>query len=120
MKRISDYKDGDAFELLADLFEPVAKILADKEIKELWHNGSKIDIAKYILKNHKSEAMEIFRTIDSEMEITPVSVLRGIVEIATDIEKDPALKDFFRSAERENEGSVISGSAMENIKDGVN
>ena len=34
MKKISEYKNEDAIELLADIFEPTAKILGDRNIAE--------------------------------------------------------------------------------------
>lgn len=116
MKRLSDYKDDAAFDLLADLLEPISVIFADKELKSVW-NKPKIEVAKYILKNHKKSATDILKAIDNSIEITPISVLKGVIELITDIEKDPTIKDFFKSAEQENGAAVTSGSAMVNTEE---
>lgn len=117
MKRLSDYKDDAAFDLLADLLEPISVIFADREIRTIW-NKPKIEVAKYILKNHKKAATDILKAIDDSIEITPISILKGVIEIITDIEKDPTIKDFFKSAEQESGAAVTSGSATENTEDG--
>ena len=116
MKRIADYKDDAAFDLLADLLEPVSKILADSKMREMW-SKPKIMLAEYILRTHKAEAMEILKAIDKDVEITAVSVLKGIIDIITDIQSDPAIKDFFKFAEQGNEESDTSGSATANTEE---
>lgn len=115
MKRLSDYKDEAAFDLLADLLEPVAKILADKEMRNLTKKPP-IIIAKHVLKKHKTEATTIIKTIDNTVEITPVSVLKAIIDIITDVQNDPSIKNFFRFAEQENGDIVTFGSATESTE----
>lgn len=120
MKRLSDYKDEAAFDLLADILEPVSVILADKELSKIWNTQPKVQVAKHILKNHQQETIEVLKAIDNEIEITPISIIKGAIEILTDIEKDPSIKDFFKSAEQETEENGTFGSATENTEDGEN
>ena len=61
--KLSEYRNEAAIELLADILEPATKILADEKIKELI-NGPRISLIKYVLKNHKSEIIEILAIMD--------------------------------------------------------
>nr|DAI82398.1 MAG TPA: hypothetical protein [Caudoviricetes sp.] len=61
--KLSEYKNEAAIELLADILEPATKILADEKIKELI-DGPRISLIKYVLKNHKSEIIEILAIMD--------------------------------------------------------
>ena len=49
---LSDYKGEDAIDMLADLFEPAAYIMADKEVAEIARSGKPtIKLIKPMLKN---------------------------------------------------------------------
>ena len=67
--KLSDYKGEDAIEVLADIIEPLALILADKEIRQLVQDkGTKtapIKLVKPALKNHKKEVLEILARIEN-------------------------------------------------------
>lgn len=72
--KLSDYKGEAAIDLLADIMEPMAIILADKEIQELYNakdeKGNRIRVApiKYVkpmLKNHKTEVLEILARVEN-------------------------------------------------------
>lgn len=71
--KLSDYKGEAAIDLLADIMEPMAIILADKEIQNLYfakdEKGNRIRNApiKYVkpmLKNHKKEVIEILARVE--------------------------------------------------------
>ena len=60
MTKLADYKGADAFELWADLVEPIVRIMQDEEIVDVVKSGkSKFKIATAILRNHKEDAEEI-------------------------------------------------------------
>lgn len=115
--KITDYKNEDAIDLLADIIEPASKIFADAELKKASaKKGVKMaDLAKIALKNNKSAIIEILARLDGktveEYECTPVSVLMSVLEILNDKE----LLSFFQS-----QGQMMaqnsSGSATENTK----
>ena len=59
MKRISDYKDGSAIELWADLLEPLGAIFADEKVIEVMNGKQSVmKIVSTIFKTHKEEAKE--------------------------------------------------------------
>lgn len=90
--KITDYKNEDAIDLLADIIEPASKIFADAELKKASaKKGVKMaDLAKIALKNNKSAIIEILARLDGktveEYECTPVSVLMSVLEILNDKE----------------------------------
>ena len=67
--KLSDYKGEDAIEVLADIIEPLALILADKEIRQLVQDKdaktAPIKLVKPALKNHKREVLEILARIEN-------------------------------------------------------
>ena len=64
MKKLVDYKDEDALDLLADLAEPVAELMADKEFSAMVevNRAAAIRIA---IKGHKPTVMQILARMDS-------------------------------------------------------
>lgn len=94
--KISEYHNEDAIELLADLIEPTANILSDKEIEEAFSNGaSTLKIAKMCLKLHKADVLEILAILNGqsvdEYTCNPISILVDLLAILNDKE----LVDFF-------------------------
>lgn len=93
---ISEFKNEDAIELLADLIEPTANILSDKAIQSAFMaDTNKIKLAKMCLKTHKKDVIEILAIVNGKTaetyNCTPVTILRDLLAILND--KD--LVDFF-------------------------
>lgn len=117
MRKISDYKDEEALDLLADIIEPASNIFADDKVKNAF-KGSKdksmIKVAKVIIENHKGDIMEILAKLDGKKRedfhcnvlTLPIAVLQ--------ILQDKELVDFFSYAV-ENAGKSVSIDAMGNI-----
>ena len=112
MKKLSEYKDEEALELLADLIDPVTEIIIDKEVVKEFKKNKLRGISKAI-KKHKSAVFRCLAVLDGtpdkEYHCNIVTLPKTILEIIND--KD--LIDFFNSQSQEtDEGS--SGSATEN------
>ena len=93
---ISEYKNEDAIELLADLIEPTANILSDSIIVDAFKaDVNKIKLAQTILKSHKKDVLEILAIVNGKTAETytcnPVTILKDLLAILND--KD--LVDFF-------------------------
>lgn len=119
--KLSDYKGEQALDLLADIIEPIAMIMADKEIIAIANSGKPvIKIIKPMIKNHKKEVIEIMAVLDGE---DPESYEKKIdiftlpVKLVTII-NDPYIKDLFTS-QGQNKEETNSGSAMENTEENV-
>lgn len=114
--KISDYKNEDALELLADLIEPTSKILNDEDVKSAIQRKCKIyEIVKIAIKNNKNSIIEILARLDGkaveDYECTPMSILTDMMQILNDKE----LVDFFQLQEQMVD-KTSSGSATENTK----
>ena len=95
MKKLSDYQGEDAIDLWADLLEPIARILADSNIKTIYQSGKpKLLLAKEILKTHKADAEEIICRVDPT-PFNAITLVTRVISIINEIEETPELKAFF-------------------------
>lgn len=116
MKRLSDYEGDEAIELWADMLEPMARILADAKIKELYQSGKpKLLLAKEILKSHKADAVEIINRIDPT-PFNALTLISRIIGILSEIEETEELKAFFDTGEQAKTDDVSSISATESTE----
>ena len=115
--KLSEYKGEQALDMLADLMEPAAAIMADKEIARLAKaDVPKIKIVKTAIKNHKREVVEILAILEGENpdkyseKINLFTLPAKLLEIFN----DPDLMSLFTSQEQKTETS--SGSVTESIE----
>ena len=100
-KKLSDFKgEEEAWGVIAELIEPLGEIAEGGEIvKKFTSDTPKAEIAKYVIKNHKSPAtkiLAILACVDYETfkeTITPGDILIGVVSVLNDKE----LVDLFMS-----------------------
>ncbi len=117
--KLSEYKDEQALDVLAEIIEPAAYIMADPDIrakvkidKEEGVEKSKTDvlgIVKIILKKHKKEIIEILAAVDGvpveEYHCNVFTLPVKIIELLNDKE----LIGFFTSqALMEDESASIA------------
>ena len=115
MRKLSDYKNEEAIDLLADILDPVTEVFADKGFTEAL-KVNKLSAVKYVLKNHKKGVIQILaRLEDTPVEEYECSVLTMPIALMQ-ILNDKELIDFFKSQGLEIE-ETSSGSAMENIEE---
>lgn len=115
MRKLSEYKNEEALDLLAEIIEPVAHIFADGNFRKVF-SANRMSAIKYIIKVHKKEVLEILAALEGvpvkDYECTIVSLPATLMQIVN----DPELLDFFKSQGLEiNEES--SGSAMPIIEE---
>ena len=110
--KLSEYKNEEAIEKLADLLEPACDIFADEELVKLIRNGDKIKSISYALKNHSSKVLEILAIMDNipveQYECNIMTLPAKILEIFNDAD----LMGFFLS-QLPKEGKNSSGNATE-------
>lgn len=108
-------------ELFADLIEPAAEIMGDKQIAKLLQSGSKpAKAVKYAIKNHKQAVIEMLARLDGvdpEDYIVPGPI--GLSMKLINLFNNPEIKSLF-IVQGQNEIAADSGPATENIGDGVN
>lgn len=117
--KLSEYKGEQALDMLADLIEPAAAIMADPEIARLTRaQMPAIKIVKLAIKNHKREVLEIMATLDGEdpkdyaEKVNLFTLPAKLLEILN----DPELMNLFTSQGKTIE--TFSTSATESIEDG--
>lgn len=112
--KLTDYKNEEALELLADIIEPAMDILKDKKIRNVFSGKkfNKLDTVKYLLKNHKESIVKIMAALDGtpyeEYEFNIISGTAQVMELLNDEE----LLRFFQSQGQMLKGKS-SGSATE-------
>lgn len=96
--KISEYKDEEALDLLADLIAPASRIFSNRQLALAVQNGkNRLEIARLIIKADKKAVMEILAILDgvpvNEYHCTVPSILMKLMEILNDEE----LLSFFSS-----------------------
>ena len=115
MRKLSEYKNEEALDLLADILEPVAHIFADKDFVEQLQTN-KMSAIQHVIRNHKSDVLMIMARLEGvsvdEYQCTIFTLPMALINMLN----DPDLIDFFKSQGLKiNEESF--GSATENIED---
>ena len=113
--KLSEMQDERALDLLADIIEPAATIMADKEISKLIKSGAnKVSIIKKVIKNHKKPIMQILAALDGTPEEEyHCNVLTLPIKLL-EILNDQDLIDFFtlqgQTNQLERSGSVTEST----------
>lgn len=117
MKKLSEYENEEAIELLGKLIEPVCNIFADKELKKAYENKSN-NVAKLIsiaLKNNSKSVIEILATLNG---VKPKDYKGNIITMTKEVMEilnDDDFKSFFISQGQSME-QTSSISALENTE----
>lgn len=111
--KLSEYKGEQALDMLADLIEPAATIMADKEVANFAKSGKPvIKIIKPLIKNHKKEVIEIMAILEGEDpkkyadKVNLFTLPAKLLELLN----DPDLQSLFTLQGQKTE--TYSGSAM--------
>ena len=115
MKKLSDYKDDEAIEILADILEPVCTICVDEDVQKSF-SKSKMEVIQTCMKKHPSEIRKIMAVLDGipfeDYHINIYDIPKKMWELLNDEE----LMSFFRS-QGQNISVNASGSATENTEE---
>lgn len=115
--KLSDFENEEALDLLADIIEPAARIMGDKNVEMMTKSKKPaLVIAGYALKNHKDSVIEIVAALHREdptkVRFNTASLLKDLLDILNDRE----LLDLFTSQGQTTEGEP-SGSATVNTEE---
>lgn len=117
--RLSDYKGEEALDVLADIIEPMAKILSDEQIQKLSKQKDVPAIAyiKPMIKNHKKEIIEVLARLENmpveeyEKTITLFTLPKQVLELVN----DPEVQSLFPSQEQSQAKSSASSVPVTEI-----
>ena len=119
MRKLSEYKDGEAPDLLADLLEPATEILADEEVGEALREGKRMTAIKAVMKRHKPQVMAILAAMEGvpaeDYHCNVLTVPMRLIEILNDRD----LLAVFTSQAQEMMSATSSGPVMESIEGGA-
>lgn len=114
--KISDFKNEDALDLLADIIDPTSRILTDIEVQNaIKGNCTRMHLVKLIIKKHKSDILEILARLDGKDPKDYSCDLISLTKSILDLLNDEVIVDFFKSQGQ----MMVSGSstpATENIE----
>lgn len=115
MKKLSEYKDEEALDLLADLLDPVTEMALDEKFQDAM-SGSRIQFVKFAIKNHKESVMQILAVLSGvpreEFHCNVLTLPMMFMEMI----KDKDLMSFFKLQGLEDSENA-SGSATENSEE---
>lgn len=94
--KLSDYKNEDAIEVIADILEPLSVIFTDEEIKKE-KNKNRMKAVSMALKKYKKEVIQILARIDDvpvdKYECNALTLPMKVLEVMNDKE----VQDFLES-----------------------
>lgn len=106
-------------DLFADLIDPFAEILSDKEVQEVVFSGKPtLLIVKVALKKHKTAVIQIMARIEG-VPVEQYEITWDLPKKLVNLLNKPEIQDLFTLQGRQ-KGVGSSGSATENTKDGAN
>lgn len=111
--RLSDYKNEEAIDVLADIIEPASYIMADPKVSEMFDSGKpKLLLVRYALKEHKQDVINLIAALHQkpvdELNFTIVSLVKDLLDIVN----DPELQQVFTLQGQKNQDEP-SGAVME-------
>lgn len=113
MKKLSEYKDEQALDLLADVFEPAVTIMSDDEFLTAF-DKNRLQAVKIAIKNHKNEVMQILAAMEGvpfeEYHCSIFVLPIRLGEIIMQIMNNPDLMAFF-TQQGEKKSKTTFGSA---------
>lgn len=125
MRKLSEYRDEEALDLLADIIEPISELTADEDFKNVFGGEEKKKFSakdmfmaiRIACKKHKAAVMTILAALEGvpveEYHCNVFTVPLRFFELITD--KD--MLSVFTSQVREMNLSPSSGPATENTGD---
>lgn len=113
MKKLRDFKGEEALDVLADILEPSAEIMTDKEVAFLARAGNRLGAVKLAIKNHKKAVIKILAILEGEDPLTYEPLLLTIPLKLLELFNDPDVVQVFTLQGQETE-QESSGSAMAN------
>jgi hypothetical protein len=99
MRALSEYKDEECLDILAEILDPINKIAKDKSVKKSYESEDMLKLAKAIIKRHKTEVVKILATLDNkkveDYHYNFITLMQDVINIIS----DEVLLDFFRSVQ---------------------
>ena len=113
--KLSDYKDEQALELLADLIEPASEIIGDEAVRNAAASGKTWRAVSVAIKNHKKAVMQVLAALEGvppeDFHCNVMTLPAKLVELFD----DPDIAQLFTFAGQK-EDAPPSGSLTANTE----
>ena len=121
MKRLSEYKDEEALDLLADILSPTVEIMQDEAVQKFFNKGDEnmtvADVVTLVIKTHKKAVMQIMAALEGvpseEYHCNIFTLPAQLMQVVN----DPDLRAFF-ALQGQTDSASTSGSATGISEDG--
>lgn len=112
--KLLEVTGAEAFEMMADLFDPITDIASDAEILKCIQTNQRAKAIKFALKNHAKAMTEIMAICEGVPLAEYHKTLPEMMVDVITVMNHPIVADLFTSQAQNNETS--SGSATENTE----
>lgn len=104
--------------VLVDVEQPVRGVLADPEVKNLWQNGTYLDMVFYLLKTHRAALYAVIAALDGEAtaeEVPGKYGVSGVIHLFAEAAENKEVREMFAlfSAAGKKRSAASSGPATE-------
>lgn len=121
MKKLSEYKDEEALDLLADILSPTVEIMQDEAVQKFFNKGDEnmtvADVVTLVIKSHKKAVMQIMAALEGvpseEYHCSIFTLPAQLMQVVN----DPDLRAFF-ALQGQTDSASTSGSATGISEDG--
>ncbi len=116
--KLSELKGEAAIVAIADIIEPAAELMKDKEVVELAKSGKTIKFAVSILRNHPKVIIKILAALNQSTpeEFADKITLTSLPKMLMELVQDSDLMDLFKSQGQtgaaKSSGSVSASAEM--------
>lgn len=101
--KLSEYKDEQALDLLAELIAPASEIFADAEVRKATESGDRASAVSLAIKKHKKAVMAILAALDGvpveDFHCNVLTLPLKLIELLN----DPDIMLLFTSASQKEE-----------------
>lgn len=119
MKRLSEFKDEQALDLLAEVFEPAIEIMSDNDFLKALDNN-RVEAVKIAINKHKKSVMSVLAAMEGvpveEYHCSFFTLPVRLIELISEIMKEPELMAFF-IPQGKKKSETTFGSATENTEE---
>ena len=97
--KLSEIKDEQALDLIADIIEPISVLSTDEKFTSAIKSGNKIQAVKIAMKEHHKEIITILALLDGEdpdnYHFNLLQIPKKLMSIINELEEDEDLKSLF-------------------------
>jgi len=118
--KLSEIKGEKALDVLADIIEPVANIMADGKVEKIYNsNQPRIKLVQHILKHNKKDVITILAILDGENpktyaeKVTVTTLPMKLLELINDQDLIAVFRSQGQTAEQTSSGSVTENTEVE-------